>query len=321
MGGTGLGLSIVKSIVDRLAGRVSFETETDERAGSGTTFHVDLPEVSSARAQQEDEVAGEDMEAGTGPRHRVLVCEDDGDVARVIQSMLVTEGFTSDVAATVADARKALAERDYVALTLDIKLAGESGLDIFEHLRAAKRNSDIPVIVVSVVADETRRSLNGAAVGIVDWIQKPVAPDRLRRALSAHLRPDSDAAHRVLHVEDDSGVQEMLAGTLGESVSVAYAQSLAEARAATARERFDVVILDVALPDGSGIELLDGLPPETAVIVFTASDLDADLAAKVDAVLTKTKTSELDVARMVRRFLPGGDLGRNNPTNQEKGAE
>lgn len=295
-GGTGLGLSIVKTIVEKLGGAVSFETEE----GKGTSFHVDLAE---AQRQPERPVLTERRSRPRDGRLRVLICEDESDVAAVIAALLDAEGFSSDVAPDIDTAMALLRSRDYVALTLDIKLAGESGIKLFHDIRASPVNSDISVIVISAVADEAKRSLNGTAVGIVDWLEKPVDAKRLHAALAKIVAGKVERRPRILHVEDDEGVLAVMSAGLGPDVLIASAKTLQEARRAIAKHRFDLVILDIALPDGSGLDLIIDLPQETRVIVFSAAEMDEKLGDRVQAMMTKTRASEIDVARLVRRML------------------
>ena len=176
-GGTGLGLSIVRAITERFGGSVSFDTTL----GVGTSFHIDLPEVKPENFQLNEikQVPGQ-------PDHRlrVLICEDESDVSAVIAALLDAEGFSSDVAPDIASAKALLQSRRYAALTLDIRLAGESGIQLFRDIRASSTNSELPVIVISAVADEAKRSLNGSAVGIVDWLEKPIGSERLHGTLA-----------------------------------------------------------------------------------------------------------------------------------------
>lgn len=300
-GGTGLGLSIVKSIVEKLGGVVSFDTEQ----GKGTTFHIELPEARVQKVQPDNVTVGATV---LDDRMRVLIVEDEADVSTVIAALLDAEGFSSDVAPDVASAKALLESRGYAAMTLDVRLAGESGIQLFRDLRASPSNADTPVIVISAIADEAKRSLNGAAIGIVDWLEKPVDPERLHMALGKIVNRRLDRRPRILHVEDDEGVLAVMSEGLGSDVSIIFARSLQEASRAIADDRFDLVILDIALPDGSGLDLLSNLPAETAVIVFSAVDFDRQLGDRVKAVMTKTKASELDVARLVRSFLPAGSV-------------
>ncbi|WP_315927832.1 ATP-binding protein [Mesorhizobium sp. SP-1A] len=300
-GGTGLGLSIVKMIAEKFGGSVSFDSEE----GKGTTFHVDLPEARAEKARTH-EVNGV---AALDDRMRVLICEDEADISAVIAALLDAEGFSSDVAPDIASAKALLKARSYAALTLDIKLAGESGITLFRDVRASSLNSDVPVIVISAVADEARRSLNGSAVGIIDWLEKPIEPERLHAALGKIVNSKVDRRPKILHVEDDEGVLAVMSEGLGSDASVTFARTLQEARNAVTRDRFDLVILDIGLPDGSGLDLLSDLPHETAVMVFSAAEFDGQLGDQVKMVMTKTKASELDVARLVRAFLPAAQGG------------
>ncbi|WP_192250391.1 hybrid sensor histidine kinase/response regulator [Mesorhizobium silamurunense] len=301
-GGTGLGLSIVKTIVEKLGGAVSFETEQ----GKGTSFHVDLAE---AHRQPEKRVFVERRSRKRDGRLRVLICEDEADVAAVIAALLDAEGFSSDVAPDVDTAKALLRSRDYVALTLDIRLAGESGIKLFHDIRASPVNSDISVIVISAVADEARRSLNGTAVGIVDWLEKPVDSMRLHAALAKVVAGNVEQRPRILHVEDDEGVLAVMSAGLGPDISITSAKTLQDARRAVAKHRFDLVILDIALPDGSGLDLLIDLPLETRVIVFSATEFDQKLGDRVQAIMIKTRASEIDVAKLVRSMLASSRNG------------
>jgi len=164
-------------------------------------------------------------------------------------------------------------------------------------------NSDIAVIVISAVADEARRSLNGTAVGIVDWLEKPVDSGRLHAALAKIVAGRNEQRPKILHVEDDEGVLAVMSAGLGSDVSIISAKTLQEARRAVAKRHFDLVILDIALPDGSGLDLLADLPLETGVIVFSAAEPDQKLGDRVQAMMTKTRASEIDVAKLVRTML------------------
>jgi PAS domain S-box-containing protein len=294
-GGTGLGLSIVKAIVDGLGGSVSFDTGPDH----GTAFHVNFPELQGDRSSSAQPAEPHD---NAPLLQRVLIVEDERDIADIIALTLKRDGLHSDIAPDIETAKNLLASNRYVAMTLDIKLAGQSGLTLYEHLRNTANGLDLPVIVISAFIDDARKSLNGSALGIVDWLEKPIDMDRL----CAAIEKVRDGAFRrmpaVLHVEDDEDVLEVMSAGLGDDIAITFARNVQEARFELQQKHFDLVILDLTLPDGSGAELLGTIPSDTVVIIFSASEIDEHLAAKVAAAMTKTKTSELAIADLVRKL-------------------
>ncbi|RZJ24126.1 MAG: PAS domain S-box protein, partial [Haliea sp.] len=126
-GGTGLGLNISRAIIERLGGNIGFVTE----AGQGTTFFFELPEwKETALAPNGLAVQGGPpaREADAADRPRVLICEDDADIANLIAMMLDKGGFDSDLAYSAAQAQARLALRPYAAMTVDLRLPDADGL-------------------------------------------------------------------------------------------------------------------------------------------------------------------------------------------------
>lgn len=167
-GGTGLGLSIAKSIIEHLDGVIGFTSA----AGKGTTFYFELPEW---HATEPDGV----LQPSANMRRRILVCEDDQDIARLIRMMLDKAGFEADIARDAAQARALLSRNRYAAMTVDIKLPGEDGLSLIRTLRDETDTRELPVIVVSATADEGRVQIDNETLTVSDWLQKPIDENRL----------------------------------------------------------------------------------------------------------------------------------------------
>ena len=100
---------------------------------------------------------------------------------------------------------------------------------------------------------------------------------------------------RIFLLEDDETLGRGIAMALtGPEVSVVCRPTLAEGREVLAEDRFDLLVLDVNLPDGSGLDLLRQVRSEddaTPVILLTANDLELDevtgLEAGADDYITK----------------------------------
>jgi PAS domain S-box-containing protein len=300
-GGTGLGLSIVKSIIERHGGRIGFESEW----GVGSTFYVDLPEK---RARLTDALAPD-----TGGK-RVLVCEDDDDVAHILRLQLAEAGYQSVRAATADETMRLLDVGRFDAMTLDLNLPDGDGIAMLRRIRADARHAAMPVIVVSAwlaeqLADEP---LLGQVLGVVDWIGKPIDGDRLHHALDLARRRAGKP--RVLHVEDDPDIVKLVGYALRDEADVVAASSLAEARRRLTGGDIDLVILDVGLVDGSGLALLDDVKNVKGIrspptVLFSAQEVDPERRDELVAVLVKSQSTIDQLAAVIRDQL---DLGANS---------
>ena len=282
-GGTGLGLAIAREITERHGGRLWFESPP----GRGATFHLELPLSSGDTAVPQD-----------GPR--LLICEDDAMAGEMLRQMLEQDGFAADVVGSGDQALRAARTGWYAAILLDLHLPDMDGVALIRALREDEATMHLPVVVVSGnVADGQER---GGSLEVVDWLAKPFDQARLRAAVTAILQRRSNRP-LVLHLDDDRDTLEVTASALGEIADVITADNLSSARAILRDRRPDLVILDLGLPDGSGLELLPDLEAahgSAPVVVYSAQELDAALADRVDAVLVKSRTSLTGLTRLVR---------------------
>lgn len=110
----------------------------------------------------------------------VLIIEDERELAELVQLYLNKEGIHTDWAGSAEKGFEFLSSRTYDLIVLDINLPGMDG---FEFLQQFRRNSSIPVIIVSArEADED--IIMGLGVGADEFVTKPFTP----RVLSARVR-------------------------------------------------------------------------------------------------------------------------------------
>ena len=299
--GTGLGLAISKAIVEQHHGDVGVESTV----GQGTTFFCLLPAEAEVRSTVLPPRAG---------RLSALVVEDDAGVARTLEQLLVSTGYSVDAAPTLADARRLLAERTPDVVLLDIHLPDGNGLDLLASLCGDQPTKDIPVIILSGEAPE------GAGAGmplVFDWITKPFDEQRLADALR---RVVGQLRQKVLIVDDDPHARSVVAAQLRALHLQCFEAADGKGALAMNEEIHpDLIILDLALPGLDGYEVVEHLRRHSShpvpLLVYTSSDLSEEerssLRFGLTRHLTKTRATDGEFLRGVKELLETASLARN----------
>ena len=266
--GTGLGLAITQRLVELHGGKLGLESEL----GKGSCFYFTLPYVPSVAPRIEPEVERKPQVATA----HVLVVEDDKNAAALLEAQLVSAGYRVTVCRDSLKAVESTIALQPDAVTMDIVMKPVNGWQILTALKGDRRTAHIPVIVVTIVDQPSTGALLGADEYIVKPVEKIVLLASVERCLSRSAR---SGQRTILVVEDHPPTREFIAESLmHRGYLVDIAANGAAARARIAQGRPELVILDLILPDASGIDLLAEwrTNPATAdlpVFVLTNKDL------------------------------------------------
>src|SRR6266478_7436910 len=118
------------------------------------------------------------------PMTRVLLVDDDAELAELVGEYLAREGFSLDAETDGTRAVDRAASGDYQLTVLDVMLPGVSGFDVLRALRATSR---IPVLMLTARGDDVDRIV-GLELGADDYLSKPFNPRELVARIRAILR-------------------------------------------------------------------------------------------------------------------------------------
>jgi CheY-like chemotaxis protein len=264
-GGTGLGLAITRHFCRMMDGDVTVQSEP----GKGARFEIRLP----VRTSPVEEAEQPSFTANTSGLRPVLVVDDDPAARELICRSLEREGIPTVVANSGRVAIKMARDVKPAAITLDVIMPDMDGWTTLNTLKADPQLRQIPVIMTTVTDD---RAL-GYALGASHYITKPIDRERLVGILTSYrcLRPPCP----VLIVEDDAASRDLLKAILErENWIVATAENGAAALRKLEQEDFELILLDLMMPEMDGFEFTRILRENERwrsipVIVVTAKEM------------------------------------------------
>lgn len=296
-GGTGLGLAICKELIERMGGSIGFESVE----GMGSTFYFDLPCVNSSTISLLQRL---DKQAAGGD---ILVVEDNHEVADLLATMLRNAGYRIDIAHSGAVAMLYLAQRHYDLITLDLILPDMNGVEVLRHIRAESHTANTPVVVISAELDEGRLAVSGElSLSGVDWLEKPLSESRLLKLVEEAVSNHTYLPIKVLHIEDDVDLQQLIALSADQHAEFDAAGTLAQARDKIAHEHYQLIILDLGLPDGNGWELMPELrraQPQAKIIVLSSDELTDEQKKQTEMSFVKCHAANFELVNVIEQLL------------------
>ena len=336
-GGTGLGLAITKQLVELMDGSIGIESEQ----GKGSTFYFDIPTTICEMPEKAKEKPFVPEIKGL----RVLIVDDNLTNRKILRETLSAWKYVSEEAEDGKSALEKLRRshdkgRPYQLVISDKNMPGMDGFELVEKIRKAPGYAGIPILILS--SDRRKDDIKRAKeLGVLDFLVKPVRRSRLYDSIINVLTKKSpEEAIRSRGIEsalkgkplmillaEDNLINQKLTVRILEKQGwhPVVANNGREAVELYEKRGFDLILMDVQMPEMDGIEATEkirnietiegSMGGHIPIIALTASAFEKDkkrcLAAGMDAYTTKPiKIAELFV--VIEKVLNQKEKGKAN---------
>ncbi|MFD2743746.1 MULTISPECIES: response regulator [Sphingobacterium] len=328
-GGTGLGLSISLEIAALLGGKIHLESELDK----GSIFTLSIPlqtEVSDIMEPREKvhsvmEVlpklvttdAPETIEKVASGR-TILIIEDDINFAYILKDFAEQYNFNVLLAHDGPQGLEMVKTHLPNAIILDVMLPITDGWNVLRTLKSDPITQHIPVHMMSAANIQQKDTLEKGAIG---FLSKPVTEQNIKKAFSNIIFNIDQDVKKVLLVEDQEVMSDFIKNAFAEqniNIIQAFTKKSALDKLQT-EENIDCIILDINLPDSSGLGLLEQIKKDAAfksipVIINTAEELTTE---QTDRIAQYTKSMIHKDGKSTDRLIDEVNLFLNKINNPD----
>lgn len=179
---------------------------------------------------------------------RLLIVDDEVDACKNLSDILSDLGYQVDVAHDGPDALELVGRHAYDVALLDLKMPGMDGVELYKRIKAVSAGT-VAIVITAFAGSKTAQAALDA--GAAEILAKPVDLQRLIRSVEEALDQP-----QLLVVDDDAELCDALWEIFREKkYRVAIAHDIPDAEAKITERDYQIILIDMKLPSGSGADL------------------------------------------------------------------